>query len=385
MSEKYKPTMTPEEQELLDTAAGERLDAGYKKFYHKEGNSYSPIDPDLKDMQSLDTFPEGTYGLPQEGKKHDWVAKTTAGDMVDFSLYGGERYDAMEKVPYYGLSERDRAILQKATPEIISQMLKHEPWPKIIVIPETSGRPLAYLFKPIFEKIAQSTGKQVPEFQFFKTIGWKQEDEYFDYYLSELKAQPEIAQIFQQEPVLWTEEENNLVFEFFKKIFYLNEGEFSKFKNDLDNRIQMENRGREILEKTKGDISEIAIIDESMVDGDTYRFICESLGDHDRKINFYPIIAREYTVQVDYYTDGDEERAIDSFPNVHPGVLIGDDNPKKDTVLDYKMVKRPRAVDKHNQTPYVTGTIHGEIDRIEARNLRNDLYNLGLEISNTIS
>lgn len=70
------------------------------------------------------------------------------------------------------LSERDQKLLDSSLRSIMQEIIKQYPdeLPDAVILPDTSGRPLAYLLRPIFAAIAEKRGiKNLPELIFFKT------------------------------------------------------------------------------------------------------------------------------------------------------------------------------------------------------------------------
>jgi hypothetical protein len=83
--------------------------------------------------------------------------------------FGSEQKE--EKIPDI-LNNWDLELLTKGTPEVVRYMYKDfgNDFPDIIILPDSSARPLVYLFKPIFEELNKTKQTKIPQFVFFSTI-----------------------------------------------------------------------------------------------------------------------------------------------------------------------------------------------------------------------
>lgn len=67
------------------------------------------------------------------------------------------------------LTERDQKLLEESGRNLIEKFLQDYPdkLPDAIIFPDTSARPLVYLFKPILEEVSQQRNVTMPRFYFF--------------------------------------------------------------------------------------------------------------------------------------------------------------------------------------------------------------------------
>ena len=70
------------------------------------------------------------------------------------------------------LPSRDKRYLEVASERLIQQFIQDYPekLPDAVILPETTARPLAYLLKPIFSRLAATRGVTAPHLIFFKVI-----------------------------------------------------------------------------------------------------------------------------------------------------------------------------------------------------------------------
>jgi len=75
------------------------------------------------------------------------------------------------------LNDWDRKYLTEGSRGVIFKMYEDfgKNFPDVIIIPETSARPLFYILKPIFNKLNKEKGTNVPKFVFFN-VGQKPDD-----------------------------------------------------------------------------------------------------------------------------------------------------------------------------------------------------------------
>lgn len=71
---------------------------------------------------------------------------------------------------FFFLSEQDQHHLTESARNVINQLLADFPkeLPDAVILPESSARPLMYLFQPIFHKVAAQRGVEVPKFYFLQ-------------------------------------------------------------------------------------------------------------------------------------------------------------------------------------------------------------------------
>lgn len=89
------------------------------------------------------------------------------------SLEEAREIHAKEKTAEFtDLTEKDKTRLFQSAKSLIDQFSQNNPGklPDIILLPDTSARPLFYLFKPAIEKLAEKRGISVPKFIFFQTV-----------------------------------------------------------------------------------------------------------------------------------------------------------------------------------------------------------------------
>lgn len=372
MQENGGSRMTGEERSGLDQEAAERLKQSFSDFYIREKDkSETSVEPDMEAWQSI-------ANIPQNLRAH-----TPTGEQAHI-----DPRNIPDKMPYYGLSERDREILHTCVPAVVKELLKtfDGHLPKAVVIPETSGRVLAYLLIPIFEKISKQTGDQIPAIHFIKTPGWKVIGELEEDVIDNLAKFPCFRAIYLKDPATWSGEEDAKFIRELQEVtreYSLSAFEEEKFpdriKIILGLRYQMRARAAEIMERNGLDVDQIAFIDESMVDGGTLYMMGDAFQAKVNEINFFPLLARKDLFKPFWLRSG--ERYLE---NVHPGMT--GDNPE-DLLFDYKIANqshRVAGVEKSGQGMYSTGIIKNHNRYVEARNARDDLSALGEELSKTI-
>jgi hypothetical protein len=65
------------------------------------------------------------------------------------------------------LNDWDRKILLEGGNRVIHKIMEQEGVPDVIILPETSARPLFYLINPSFKKIAEHQNTKPPKYVFF--------------------------------------------------------------------------------------------------------------------------------------------------------------------------------------------------------------------------
>ncbi len=171
--------------------------------------------------------------------------------------------DAAEKNSEVFVSEWDREILEKGAHGVISKILEDfDGPPDVIVLPETSARPLFYVLRPVFQKLQETGGTQMPRFYFFNTkkpsialsVEERAKGGFEDEYVT-IDSTEELRRLIEEMgyPPNVTEHQ-------------LKEAEPEKMKEARD---LMKERAHEILDRAPG--ARIAIVDEYESNGYTVR------------------------------------------------------------------------------------------------------------------
>jgi hypothetical protein len=152
------------------------------------------------------------------------------------------------KKPENILNEWDREILHEGGKNVVKMMLKdfNNKLPDVIVLPDTSARPLYYLLKPLVEKLEKKKNIKKPNFQFVKTaqpptfFGIKEK-----YHGKNFESKEEIEDYFNQRAyeIIENNEEDTLEWNNRSRVAVLDE---IKESNILEKRKNLQQRGSEI-------------------------------------------------------------------------------------------------------------------------------------------
>jgi hypothetical protein len=274
------------------------------------------------------------------------------------------------------LNDWDRKILLEGGNRVIHKIMEQEGVPDVIILPETSARPLFYLINPSFKKIAEHQNTKPPKYVFFAPSK-------SDLYTQNIESKAG-----------WDEElsEDILDMESFKKYsigelaFYegfeekVSELEHAKsiksIENTFNNKFIDEKRAQELLQKIEkefGDNPKIIIIDEFISNGNTRSNIKRAFH---KEISDYAIFA----------TSG--SAGASSVGTVLP-VSERNLNPSNgnDTTLSYKNpgIKNSIGVIKENGNPIVKALYKTENftpeDQEKIRALRKEIKSLGEQLA----
>ncbi|NTV44741.1 MAG: hypothetical protein HGA67_03560 [Candidatus Yonathbacteria bacterium] len=201
------------------------------------------------------------------------------------------------------LNDFDEYILEEGVPGVIEKMLEkfNSNLPKVVIYPETSARPLYYVFDPVFEKISKIKHVDKPKIIFFNvhqpdtlTIYYEDEgnldDAHFDKLKKNIIDDKEFREAERNEHPWPTEPLSDEVFaEEIKK-------DMERIQHTQDNRVHEKERVDEILgylQKNDMTIDDVAVIDEFIMEGDTSYEINKIFG---HEIPYFAVFAVDFSV-----------------------------------------------------------------------------------------
>ena len=205
-----------------------------------------------------------------------------------------EKQDTPDKI----LGSFDKHILENGVPGVIEKILKefNGKLPKVVIYPESSARPLYYVFDPVFEKISKIKNQDKPKIVFLKvhqpdTITQYYEDEgilddnHFDKLKKNIIDHVEVREA-ERKRIPWPTEplsDDEVVEEIKEKM--------ERIQYTQDNRVYEKARVDEILEYLKKNnisLDDIVVIDEFVMEGDTRYEINKIFG---QEIKYFAVFA----------------------------------------------------------------------------------------------
>lgn len=213
-----------------------------------------------------------------------------------------EKQDTPDKI----LGSFDKHILENGVPGVIEKILKefNGKLPKVVIYPESSARPLYYVFDPVFEKISKIKHQDKPKIVFLKvrqpdTVTQYYEDEgklddnHFDNLKKNIVDHIESREA-ERKRIPWPTEplSDDEVAEEIKE-------KMERIQYTQDNRVHEKARADEILEYLKKEninINDVVVIDEFIMEGDTEYEINKIFG---HKLPYFPVFAIEDSVGKD--------------------------------------------------------------------------------------
>ncbi len=269
------------------------------------------------------------------------------------------------------LNDWDKKILLEGGEGVIRKIIQQDGIPDVIILPETSARPLYYLIDPSFKKIAEEQNTRSPKYIFFapsKSDNITSDFESYATYNEEAEDIAFDAEIFEQYIKNFKEYKNNTSDK------ELIDKTFENKKNDR-------NRAKELLEKIKKEFGEnpkIISIDEFMSDGITSDNIQRA---------FVGVPINGYSV---FDTTTSNRRAGSGLTiPMHDTTEGYTENPsnKNNTILSYKnpSAKYSIGVTKENGNPIATTLRKTENfiteDQEKITTLRKEMKSLGEELA----
>lgn len=274
------------------------------------------------------------------------------------------------------LNDWDRKILLEGGEGVINKILEQNGVPDVIILPETSARPLYYLVDPSFKKIAEEQQVKPPKYIFFAPSkpDWITAQATYhhnpeDFLLIDLDS-------FKKESLDEAEMLHDISPITGQRI--LDDKEYEEVKKDIDtsfkNKENDQKRAQELLEKIGsvfGESPKIIILDEFILNGHTSKDIIRSFN---KKIPSYAI----FDVSTSGYSDGTGITVLDDNKNPSnnaPGSLSYQ-NPN---------LERSTGVIKENGNPIATALRKTENftteDQGKINALRKEMKVLGEELS----
>jgi ribosomal protein S20 len=194
------------------------------------------------------------------------------------------------------LNDWDRKILIEGGEGVMRKIIEDQGIPDVVILPETSARPLYYLFNPSFKKLSQKMNTKPPEFVFFNvsSADWltrlseTEKDVYERDDVFEIKISPNEVKEF----VNKTYKEIYEPEEFESKKERIKESE-KRVDETFSKRIIEEKHAKELLKKIKekyGENPKIIIIDDFIASA---RAINETRRAFNLKIPSYSVFSME--------------------------------------------------------------------------------------------
>ncbi|QQS38381.1 hypothetical protein IPM62_03270 [Candidatus Woesebacteria bacterium] len=285
------------------------------------------------------------------------------------------------------LTEHDKVLLKNGALKIAQEVIQNYPGnlPDVIVLPDTSARPLRNLFDPIFRSIARQRGVRPPDFVFFQTPGGAQKialrkvNDWGSIAEAKTATQETLINLKKGATLYkWfrdrkTHQENDRQIQEQRKVLQ----EVDKVPEILN---QQKLRAKEIVSSCATPDPNIVIIDDTMIrSGRTIKLIRTAFGDNTENIRGYVLTAHEPLANNVFSA---QEIDINSPDAVHPLDYMRD-NPdhegslrdaygveKSDVLIDpYVQVIRPRS----KQTKILRREM-SQIGKDIAKKLREDGY-----------
>jgi hypothetical protein len=277
------------------------------------------------------------------------------------------------------LNDWDRKYLIEGGRGVVLKMYEdfNKNFPNVILLPETTSRPLYYLLRPIFEKLKKEKGTIVPKFVFFniravKRLSFQRSEE--EYVGHEIETSDELKKlIYKNQTKDMTEERMDQILE------------DSQVEKVAISRKIVKERAEEIKNYLKENPNAtLAILDEYIGSQETINDTRKAFGDNE--IPAYGILGPEESnysddfppAEVGYGFHSGEERWYEEDPN-----------PALNRYAFSFTHTRPIGVKKEYDKKY-SSVIKPNPDEIEElarekKQLRNEMKNVGVNIAENIS